>query len=66
MWCVSANDINDLGSIVGFTWNPQTSTWGVYLLAPVPEPQIYLMLLVGLGLVGFIARGRAITLSHGL
>ena len=27
--------------------------------AEVPEPEMYAMLLVGLGLIGFLARGRA-------
>jgi len=28
--------------------------------AAVPEPEIYAMLLLGLGLIGLLARGRAI------
>ena len=29
-------------------------------LAVVPEPEMYAMLLLGLGLIGFLARGRAL------
>ena len=32
----------------------------VYLLAPIPEPETYAMMLAGLGLIGFIARRRKI------
>lgn len=33
--------------------------WGVNVATPVPEPETYLLLLAGLGLVGFAARRRA-------
>jgi hypothetical protein len=32
----------------------------VYLVAPIPEPETYAMMLAGLGLIGFIARRRKI------
>lgn len=33
---------------------------GRFLLAPVPEPETYAMLLAGLGLIGFVARRRKV------
>lgn len=33
-------------------------SWGTFHVSPVPEPETYAMLLVGLGLLGFTARRR--------
>jgi DNA-binding beta-propeller fold protein YncE len=40
------------------TANEVSGTTTVYSLAPVPEPETYVMLLAGLGLLGFTARRR--------
>jgi hypothetical protein len=39
--------------------NEVSNTTTVYQLAAVPEPETYAMLLAGLGLVGFMARRKA-------
>jgi len=52
-----ARAINDLGQIVGSGINPQGAS-RAFLLAPVPEPETYGMLLAGLGVMGFMARRR--------
>lgn len=67
---MSFNDINNFGQILGYgnlnghsqafilsydsdtTFNPQD------ILIPVPEPSAYLMLLAGLGLLGFVGRRK--------
>jgi len=59
----TANDINDNGWIVGTAYNTLTGeSHGHELVntvaAPVPEPETYAMLLVGLGLIGFTAMRR--------
>jgi hypothetical protein len=36
------------------------------IIAPVPEPETYAMLLLGLGMIGFITRGRAKSMGHHL
>lgn len=51
-----AHDINDKGWIVGTALNATGSH--AFLLAPVPEPETYAMLLAGLGLMGVLARRR--------
>jgi probable HAF family extracellular repeat protein len=56
-----ANAINDQGWIVGTAQNSVTGAQHAYLLtatAPVPEPESYALLLVGLGVLGFIKRRR--------
>lgn len=54
---LEATDINDAGQIVG------TGLYGgltrAFLLTPVPEPESWAMLLVGLGVIGGIRRRRA-------
>ena len=56
----SAIDINNDGWIIGFASNTITHEGMSYLLkynvSPVPEPSSYAMLLLGLGLMGFVAR----------
>lgn len=55
----AASDINDLGQVVGrATINGQSHAFLMTPTAPVPEPETYAMMLVGLGLIGFIARRR--------
>lgn len=48
-----AEQIQD-GSNLPFDLNPRSQL--IVLTAPVPEPEIYAMLLAGLGLLGFVAR----------
>jgi len=56
----NAHDINDSGWIVG---NAENSLLGissaVFILTPVPEINTNVMLLMGLGLFGFILRRKA-------
>jgi probable HAF family extracellular repeat protein len=53
-----ANGINDHGWIVGDAHNSKSGVTHAFLLAPIPEPETYAMLLAGLGLVSFMARRR--------
>lgn len=61
---VTANDINDNGWVVGEAFNRLTFERHAYalstdeMLSPIPEPSTYLMLLAGLGLLGFMARKK--------
>jgi probable HAF family extracellular repeat protein len=53
-YLVEARGINDQGQIIA------NSEFGhAYLLTPVPEPETWAMLLIGLSLVGFAARRQA-------
>jgi probable HAF family extracellular repeat protein len=52
-----ATAINDAGQIVGYGSNPQGVT-SAFILTPVPEPEAYLMMGVGVCLAGVIARRR--------
>ena len=54
----TAFGINDAGSIVGQAYNTKTFATDAFVLAAVPEPESYAMLLAGLGLIGAIARRR--------
>jgi uncharacterized membrane protein len=54
----SASDINDSGSIVGNAVNAITGEQRGYILSAVPEPQIYALMLAGLGLIVGVARRR--------
>lgn len=57
-WSVGfASDINDAGQIAASGCNT-LGVCGAVLLSPVPEPEIYLMMLAGLGLVGMKLRRR--------
>ena len=49
--------INDLGQIVGIGINP-LGVDSAFILTPVPEPEVYLMMGVGVCLAGVIARRR--------
>jgi probable HAF family extracellular repeat protein len=58
---IRAYGVNDNGWIVGDANNTITGETHGFLLstvASVPEPETYAMMLAGLGLVGFMARGR--------
>jgi probable HAF family extracellular repeat protein len=52
-----ATAINDLGQIVGYGTNSQ-GEFHAFMLTPVPEPEVYLMMGVGVCLAGVIARRR--------
>ena len=52
-----AEAINDFGQIVGSGTNPQ-GLQHAFILTPVPEPEVYLMMGVGVCLAGVIARRR--------
>jgi len=54
----SADDINNVGTIVGTAYNTLTGISGAYTLSPVPEADTSAMLLMGAGLMGFMARRR--------
>jgi probable HAF family extracellular repeat protein len=53
---VNASDINNKGAIVADAW--QHGFQHALLLTPVPEPEAFMMLLAGLGLLGFKMRRR--------
>jgi probable HAF family extracellular repeat protein len=52
-----ATAINDAGQIVGYGRNPQ-GVESAFILTPVPEPEVYLMMGAGVCLAGVIARRR--------
>jgi len=54
----SANDINDLGVIVGTEHNRLTGETRAFELSPVPEPGSLGLAFAGLALVGLVARHR--------
>lgn len=47
-------EIRTGGTVIGFGG----SYAGAVTLSPIPEPQIYLMMVTGLGLIGFVARRK--------
>jgi len=53
-----ATGINDSGWITGNAVNTVTGDEHAFLLTAVPEPESYAMMLVGLGIVGAVARRR--------
>jgi probable HAF family extracellular repeat protein len=56
-YLVDARGINDRGSIAGVAINFYSGTQNAFLLStvsPVPEPETYMMLLIGLSVVGFM------------
>jgi probable HAF family extracellular repeat protein len=54
---IEALAINDAGQIVGYGISPLGESHG-FILTPVPEPEVYLMMGVGVCLAGVIARRR--------
>jgi len=62
---ITANDINNNGWVVGEAFNILNGSIHAYalstdeMLSPIPEPSTYLMLLAGLGLLGFVGRKNA-------
>ena len=62
-----AYGINDNGWIVGYASNSLlgiNSHAFLMSIAAVPEPDSYAMMLMGLGLIGFVARRRKSTASN--
>ena len=58
-WIISnAIDINNVGQIAANACNMDSGNCRAFLLSPVPEPKIYLMMLAGLGLLGMKVRRR--------
>jgi hypothetical protein len=53
-----ANDINNSGTIVGEAYNRLSGVTQGFVLAPVPEADTSAMLLMGAGVMGFMARRR--------
>lgn len=53
-----AKDINDSGWIVGNAVNMTTGNTHAFLLTPVPEPENYLMMVVGISLVVGVSRRK--------
>jgi probable HAF family extracellular repeat protein len=49
-----ADDISDQGWIVGAAYNNLTQQTHGFLMAPIPEPETYAMLLAGLGLMAAV------------
>jgi uncharacterized protein (TIGR03382 family) len=54
----SANDINDLGEIVGIEANSLTGATRAFELSPVSEPGSLTLAFAGLGLLGLVARRK--------
>ncbi len=60
-WTIyDAQAINDLGDIAAYGYNPTVGYRALLLdsVAPVPEPEIYAMMGMGLGLLGWIGRRK--------
>lgn len=62
LWAISPGNDTLAGSshLLYFTAGPNDETHGLFgVLAPVPEPSTYVMMLVGLGALGLLIRRRA-------
>ena len=65
-WVLSdASGINDFGAIVGSAYNIRTGANHAYLLAPVPEPSSWALMMAGLGAVLLGVRRRKQRLAGG-
>lgn len=53
-----AHGINDNGWIVGQAANFKTNTGRGFLLSPIPEPETYMLFLIGLAVIGCVAKRR--------
>jgi probable HAF family extracellular repeat protein len=71
---VDANDISNTGFVVGDAMNAYTHAYHAYVLSindgpvnggpiPVPEPRTYAMLIMGLGLLGYLKTSKSKTQS---
>lgn len=60
-----ASGINDFGAIVGSAYNIRTGVNHAYLLAPVPEPSSWALMLTGLGAMLMSVRRRRQRLAGG-
>jgi probable HAF family extracellular repeat protein len=52
------NGINNAGQITGY--GTISGQYHAFLLTPIPEPEIYAMLIFGLGMIGLLARRRSV------
>ena len=50
--------INNAGQVIADGYNPTDTRSHAYLLTPIPEPESYVLMLGGLGLIGLMARRR--------
>ncbi|WP_143104370.1 PEP-CTERM sorting domain-containing protein [Nitrosospira multiformis] len=53
-----ATEINDSGLIIGDAYNSRLDLQHAFVLSPVPEPETYALLLVGLGMICFLRYRR--------
>jgi probable HAF family extracellular repeat protein len=60
----SASDINDKGSIIGMAYNSQLGVSRNFLLQAIPEPETYMMLILGLGFMGVATRRTTYGAMH--
>jgi probable HAF family extracellular repeat protein len=59
---IGAVGINDSGQVIAHT--SLQNDGHAYLLSPVPEPEAYVLMLAGLGLLGFLVRCRRRSLVY--
>ncbi len=63
LWALSPGNDGSAGSshLLYFTAGPNAETHGLFgVLAPVPEPSTYAMMLVGIGILGLVIRRRTL------
>jgi uncharacterized protein (TIGR03118 family) len=69
LWAIAPGNGAAAGNsnLLYFTAGPNGETHGVFgVLTPIPEPSTYAMMLVGLGLLGLLARRRELGLEDGI